>query len=76
MAPPFCVRCLRVCSMDRLQSVRMSNLREYVENKLRVAGSSFTAEFPWTFKAAFAIAQITPFGLAAKIALVILLSGE
>ena len=76
MAPPFCVRCLRFSSMDRLRSVRMLKLREYVENKLRVAGSSFTAGFRWTFKAAFAIARITPSGLAAKIALVILLSGE
>ena len=76
MAPPFWVRCLRFRSMDRLRSVRMLKLREYVEIKLRVAGSSFTAGFRWTFSATFAIARITPSGLADKIALVILLSGE
>ena len=53
VALPFCVRCLRFRSIDRLRSVRMSKLREKVENKLRVARSSLTAGFCWTFKAAF-----------------------
>ena len=76
MTPPFWIRCLRFRSMDRLRSVRMLKLRENVENKLRVAGSSFTAGFRWTYRAAFAIARVTPSGLPAKIGLVILLSGE
>ena len=54
----------------------MLKLRELVENKLRVTGSSLTSGFCCRFKAAFAIARITPSGESVKIACVILFVGE